>query len=198
MVEIVSCLRSAAMTFAKKIDGRIGEKTVASIEEKIVEKIAGTIGGSSAARIDKSSAAKIDEIQHDQMQAASCGGLTGPIMSPATMDGMGGILPVLLRWIGQTDRSESNDQRKSKGRNDRTVRRGRKRLSDLNGQTVPSGRKNRSERGETDENRLWKSYADRLFRGGMPSFGILPDLLCGTGFSLKPSRRSVMVCVRHS
>lgn len=92
MVTIVSCWRSVAMTFAKKIDRKIGEKNV--------EKIAWTIGGSSAARIGKSIDAKIAEIRHDQMRAASCGGLIGPIMSPVIMDGRGGIPPVPPRWIG--------------------------------------------------------------------------------------------------
>lgn len=151
MVTIVSCWRSMAMTFAKKIDRKIGEKTV--------EKIAGTIGGLSAARIGRSIDAKIVERRRDQTRVVSCEGLIGLIMSPVTMDGKGGIQPVLLRWIGQTDLSESND---------RTVRKDRKSLSGLNGLSAPRGRKNRSERGETDENRLWKSYADRLLRGGMP------------------------------
>lgn len=183
MVEIVSCWRSVAMTFAKKIDRKIGEKTVASIEEKIVEKnverIAETIGGSSVARIGKSIDARIAETRHDQMRAVSCEGLIGLIMSPATMDGKGGIPRVRLRWIGRTGLSESNDRRKLKSRNDR---KDRKSLSDLNGPSAPSGRKNRSEWDETDELCVWKSYSDRLLRGGMLSFGILPDLLRGEGF----------------
>jgi hypothetical protein len=182
MVKIVSCWRSVAMTFAKKIDRKIGEKTVASIEEKIVEKIAETIGGSSVARIGRSIGVKIAETGHDQTRAVSYEGLIGPITSPATMDGKGGTPPVRLRWIDRTGLSESNDRGKLKSRSDRTVRKDRKSLSDLNGPSAPSGRKNRSEQGETDEHRVWKSYSDCPLKGGVPSFGSLPDLLCGEGF----------------
>lgn len=153
MITIVSCLRSLVMTSAEKIDRKIDEKTVVSIEGKIAETIGKSIG------------ARIAETRHDQTQAVSCEGLIGPIMSPATMDGKGERPPVRLKWIGRTDRGESNDRKKLKDRNDRTVRRDQKSLSDLNGLSVPSGRKNRNERDEIDENRVRKLSADRLLKG---------------------------------